>query len=328
MHSANLMAFVLLAASAAHSSLAIRSPDAVKESAKASVAANSCFRASDDGQALVESSCDLVAIEDAARHGQLYAENQLGLISALIVRPGTDIRQARSWFEKAARRGYAPAEVNLAVLYINGWGGTQSYGAALNLLLAAAKQGHSGAFANLGILYMNGWGVHRDYAEALKYLELAANAGDSGAQSNLGYLYDRGLGVRQDYSTAAHWYRLAAENGNALGQNNLADLYLRGQGVGQSYQQAFYWFEKAAQQGNTGARIKLGFLLMNGLGAAKDLSAAYCWILAASEAGDHRGDGYLAALRASLGQQPSAQAAERARSLRNTQLALRTNLVP
>jgi hypothetical protein len=118
-----------------------------------------------------------------------------------------------------------PAQVNLAVTYMNGWGGSQNYGAALNWLNAAAKQGHPSAYANLGILYMNGWGVRRDYAEAFKDLEIAANAGDAGAQSNLGYLYDGGLGVVQDYSAAARWYHLAAENGNALGQNNLADLY-------------------------------------------------------------------------------------------------------
>ena len=32
-------------------------------------------------------------------------------------------RQARHWFEKAARRGYAPAQVNLAVIYIGRRGG-------------------------------------------------------------------------------------------------------------------------------------------------------------------------------------------------------------
>src|SRR5207245_2377488 len=82
--------------------------------------------------------------------------------------------QARSWFEKAARHGYAPAQVNLAVTYINGWGVSQNYGAALNWLNAAAKQGHPSAYANLGILYMNGWGVRRDYAEAFKDLERPA----------------------------------------------------------------------------------------------------------------------------------------------------------
>ena len=282
---------------------------------KESADSNSCFRAAENGRSLIEAPCDISALEASAHKGQVYAQNQLGLVSALVRGKETGIRQARYWFEKAARRDYAPAQVNLAVLYLNGWGTAQNYGAALYWLTAAAKQGALSAYADLGVLYMNGLGVRRDYAEARKYFELAAKAGDSGAQSYLGYLYDRGLGVVQDYDLASHWYRLSAENGYALGQYNLAVMFHRGQGVRQSYQEAFHWFEKAAQQGHTAARIDLGFLLMNGLGTAKDPVAAYAWILSASKAGDHRGDDYLAALRATLDQQKLAQATQQAQSL-------------
>jgi len=285
---------------------------------KDTAAFNACFRTAENGRSLIEAPCDISALKASAHEGQVYAQNQLGLVSALDLGKGNDIRQARHWFEKAARRGYAPAQVNLAVIYINGWGTAQNFGAALNWLTAAAKQGALRAYADLGVLYMNGWGVRRDYAEARKYLELAAKAGDPGAQSNLGHLYDGGLGVAQDYTLAAHWYNLAAENGYALGQHNLAVMFSRGQGVRQSYQEAFHWFEKAAQQGHTGARIDLGFLLMNGLGTAKDPVAAYAWILAASKAGDHRGDYYLAALSATLDQQELAQATQQAQSFNGT----------
>ena len=268
----------------------------------------SCFEAEARDKSLREVSCNIASVKLAAGSGEVYAQNQLGLVSALRVSDGGDVREARSWFEKAARRGYAPAQVNLAVTYINGWGTRQNYGAALNWLNAAAKQGHPRAYANLGILYMNGWGVRRDYAEAFRNLQRAADAGDAGGQANLGYLYDGGLGVVKDYSAAAGLYRLSAEQGNALGQNNLADLYLRGLGVRQSYSDAFFWFEKSAQQGYTAAQIKLGFLLMNGLGCAKDPASAYSWVLRASKAGDHRGDAYLQTLESQLDQKQLAQA--------------------
>ena len=271
-------------------------------------ASTSCFEADARDKSLHEVPCNIAAVKLAAGSGEVYAQNQLGLVSALRIPNARDIREARSWFEKAARSGYGPAQVNLAVTYINGWGGPQNYGAALNWLNVAAKQKHPRAYANLGILYMNGWGVRRDYAEAFKYLQLAADAGDAGAQANLGYLYDGGLGIVQNYSTAARWYRLSAEQGNALGQNNLADLYLRGLGVPQRYSDAVRWFEQSAEQGYTAAQIKLGFLLMNGMGAAKDPAAAYSWILAASKAGDHRGDEYLEALTRQLGQKQLAEA--------------------
>src|SRR6266403_3448789 len=113
------------------------------------VNSNACFFATDKGKSLVQGSCDVRALQVAAKDGQVYAQNQLGLVSALVVAQGTDIRQARRWFEKAARHGYAPAQFNLAVPYMNGWGISQNYGAALNWLNAAAKQDHPSAYANL-----------------------------------------------------------------------------------------------------------------------------------------------------------------------------------
>src|SRR5262249_22888716 len=147
----------------------------------------SCFEADARDKSLHEVGCNIATVRLAANSGAVYAQNQLGLISALRVTNG-DIREARAWFEKAARRGYAPAQVNLAVLYLNGWGTPQNYGAALNWLNTAAKQGHPRAYANLGVLYMDGWGVRRDYAEAFHYLQLAPDPAASRPQANLGYL--------------------------------------------------------------------------------------------------------------------------------------------
>jgi TPR repeat protein len=170
--------------------IALCLPAALSASAGVALADNSpkaapgsCFSADGRDKSLREVPCDLSTLQVAARSGEVYAQNQLGLVSALKIENGRDIPDARAWFEKAARRGYAPAQVNLAITYLNGWGTPQNYGAALNWLTAAAKQNHPRAFANLGILYMNGWGVRRDYAEALKYLQLAANSGDAGAKA-------------------------------------------------------------------------------------------------------------------------------------------------
>src|SRR5260370_35659 len=112
---------------------------------------SACFFAADRGKTLTQAPCDVRALQVSAKQGQVHAQNQLGLVSALVTGQGTDIGQARSWFEKAARRGYAPAQVNLAVTYINGWGTQQNYGAALNWLNAAAKQSPPSAYPPLDI---------------------------------------------------------------------------------------------------------------------------------------------------------------------------------
>src|SRR5262249_27786359 len=61
--------------------------------------------------------------------GSAYAENKQG-IAAITSAPG-DLKKAERWFEKAAHRGYAPAQVNLAMMYLQGWGVARNDGAAL-----------------------------------------------------------------------------------------------------------------------------------------------------------------------------------------------------
>ena len=260
-------------------------------------------------------SCDQQAIAELAHVGHAYAQNQMGIESALVLSSNRTIQDARRWFETAAEQGYTPAQVNLAVLYINGWGTPQNYGAALYWLQVAAKKGDPRAHTNLGILYLKGWGVRQDYAEALRNFRFAGERGETGAMVNLGFMADGGLGTAKDHSTAAEWYRKAAERGDSLGENDLADLYLRGEGVQQDDAEAFAWFQKAAAQGHTGARIKLGFLYMTGRGVPKDLESAYAWILSASLAGDQRGRKYLDQLGRLLSPEQLAKAKEQAEAL-------------
>jgi TPR repeat protein len=267
---------------------------------------------------LAGTACDHHAVEELAKSGHAFAENQLGIESALVLSPEKTIRDARKWFEKAAGRGYAPAQVNLGVLYINGWGVEKNYGTALYWLKTAADQGNARAHTNLGILYMNGWGVRQDYAESLKHFQFAAEHGEAGAMVDLGILSDRGLGMPQDKAVALHWYQLAAEQGDALGQNNLADMYLRGEGVEQNFALAQVWFEKAAEQGNTGARIKLGYLYASGRAGHMYAEKAYALILAAKLAGDARGEEYLAPLEKQLSGEQRAEAKEKAHALLST----------
>ncbi len=274
--------------------------------------------------------CDTATVLRFAQEGQVYEQNQLGIASILALGPDYNVRDAVRWFEKAALNGYAPAQVNLAVIYANGWGTSQNYGAALRWLKAASDQHYARADYNLGILYMQGTGVRRDYTEALHYFQRAAEAGDSSAQTNLGYLYDQGLGVAPNSSTAISWYKKAAESGNILGEYNLADTYLRGEGVAQNYAEALRWFQKSAEQGHTGARIKLAYMYAQGRGTKPDLEYAYSLLTAASDAGDKRGDELLSSLEHSLSSAQLTAAKARARSLEaaHTSFTDTRNLAP
>jgi TPR repeat protein len=240
--------------------------------------------------------CDLSMVRSRAKDGHLFEQNQMGIRSILAIAPDYDGKEALQWFQRAALRGYAPAQVNLAVMYINGWGTPVNYGAGLHWLQTAAHQHFARAYYNLGILYLGGKGVRQDNAEAFQWFEKGAQAGDSSAQTNLGYMYDLGLGCARNVKTAAEWYGKGAKAENPLAENNLADLYLKGEGVPQDDSLAFTWFQKAAAQGNSGARIKLGYMYANGRGTIKNLQTAYVWVKAAEIAGDSRANELLHAL--------------------------------
>lgn len=262
--------------------------------------------------------CDDATVLRFAREGQVYEQNQLGIASVLALRPGASSRDALKWFEKAALRGYAPAQVNLAVMYANGWGTPRNYGAALEWLKAASEQHYARADYNLGILYMQGTGVRRDYVEALRWFQMGAEAGDSSAETNLGYLYDQGLGVGRNATTATYWYTKAAKAGNPLGEYNLADMYLRGAGVNQSDWQALHWFQKASEQGHTGAQIKLAYMYSQGRGLKADPEYAYALVTAAALAGDDRGRELLSSLEGVLSPQQISTAKARAATLQSS----------
>ena len=78
-----------------------------------------------------------------------------------------------------------------------------------------ADQGHAGAQLNLGVMYYNGYGVPEDDAEAAGWFRLAADQGLADAQNNLGVMYASGEGVVEDDAEAVRWYRLAADQGHA-----------------------------------------------------------------------------------------------------------------
>jgi TPR repeat protein len=242
-------------------------------------------------------------------------ENEKGIVTAVTAATLQTLREAHRWFEQGARKGYAPAQVNLAVLSLAGWGTTPNAGAALYWLREAARQGFALAYFDLGILYFNGCGVVQDIHEAFNFFEQGARAGDAAAQLNLGFFYDQGLGVAQDHAQAASWYQKAAESDLAEAQYNLGDLYLRGEGVRRDEKTAFAWFQKAASQGHTGARIMLGAMYAEGRGTPINVESAYAWISAAAMQGDARAESLLVWLAPQLTSAQLAESKVRAKSL-------------
>jgi len=92
-----------------------------------------------------------------------------------------DDREAADWYRKAAERGHAAAQFNLAVRYGQGRGIDASDGLAAWWYRQAADQGHAPAQFNLGVRYAHGDGVAQDLVEAYWWVHLAV-ARTSGTQ--------------------------------------------------------------------------------------------------------------------------------------------------
>ena len=182
-------------------------------------------------------------------------------------------------------RGDIEAEVAIGNLYESGQSVLPFDPAmAVEWYRRAADKGHVGAQINLAMMYLDGFGVPRDAAQAVAWYRKAAERGDALAQFSLGSIYETGVDrIARDEAIAAEWFRKAADQGLVSAEYKLGELYRQGRGVRKDRDQALAWLRKAADQGEADAQIELGILLSPGPGATEDIVEAHTWLnLAAS----------------------------------------------
>jgi len=100
--------------------------------------------------------------------GVMYRYDYLGV---------PNLEKALRFFNLSAREGYLPAQVNLAVMHLDGEGVAKDPQEALRLFQCAANQGHVEAQYNSGVMH---WEAE-NFPEAFKYLSLAAGQGYAAA---------------------------------------------------------------------------------------------------------------------------------------------------
>ncbi len=122
--------------------------------------------------------------------------------------------EAARWFDRAAKKGLAPAQFRLGALYEKGVGVKKDLAAARDLYRAAADKGHGKAMHNLAVLYSEGINGAADYRSAAEWFHRAAERGVADSQFNLAVLYARGVGVEQNFEEAYKWFSLAAQEGD------------------------------------------------------------------------------------------------------------------
>lgn len=167
------------------------------------------------------------ALVQRAKSGDLAAQDELGLAYSSL----QQYRRSVHWWRRAAEQGYAPAQVNLALMRLIGVGTSKNPWDARRWYLAAAQQGSAHGQHTLASLFRIGEGGERNAEEAVFWYRRAAAQGLDVSMTLLGEMYAAGEGVAQDRQQALSWWRKAAAMGESGGLAHLADAYARGDGV-------------------------------------------------------------------------------------------------
>ena len=121
-----------------------------------------------------------------------------------------DMTTSVLWYLKAAEAGLAPAQYRLGSIYEKGLGVPKDLTAAQRWYGRAAEAGN----VNLAVLYAEGAGGTPDLEKASALFRQAAERGVRDSQFNLAILHARGLGVPQDLVEAYKWFGIAASSGD------------------------------------------------------------------------------------------------------------------
>lgn len=193
---------------------------------------------------------------------------------------GTKSPQSFNQVRKAAEKGDAKAQFELAEMYFQGEGVAQDSDEGIRWCRKAADHGNAQALMYLA------HGV--DPAEAARLHRKAADLGDAEAQFILGEDYYGGRGVPRDKEAAIQWYQQAAERGHLQAQLYLATMYSSGEASASkpNYGVAAYWFRMAADQGDANAQGNLGIMYRNGDGVIQDYAEAVRLCSAAADKGE------------------------------------------
>lgn len=124
-------------------------------------------------------------------------------------------------FKQLADQGYAPAELKVVEMLLDGKGIRRNETLAVERLKKAAEKGSAEIQTRLGKFYYSGElnSLPKDYHQAKGLFEKAAEQKNASAQYHLGLMYRDGLGTRQNKQTAKEWFGKACDNGSQEGCN-------------------------------------------------------------------------------------------------------------
>ena len=135
-----------------------------------------------------------------------------------------DMDGAVKLYEEASAKGYAPAQNQLAKLYLEIQDIPKDADKAVELFRESAEQEFAPAQFELGRLFLEGQGVSKDVQQAVALFRQAAEKGLAPAQDALGTAYLQGDGIERDLEKAYQWLYLASKQKHSAAQQSLKNL--------------------------------------------------------------------------------------------------------
>jgi len=123
-----------------------------------------------------------------------------------------------------ARHGDLAAVFNIGLMLRDGRGIPQDQPRALSFFRQCAERNHLGCEVNLADMYYMGKGTQQDLRRAASWLMVAARRGHYPSMYKLGGMFERGEGVMPNLDAARVLYLGAYEGGYQLAGNRLSEL--------------------------------------------------------------------------------------------------------
>lgn len=185
-----------------------------------------------------------------------------------------NLEMAVTWYEQAAREGYAPAQNNLGGCFEQGIGVPEDPLAAVEWFTRASAGGEPNATCRLALCYENGRGVTQNLERAFHLYEDAARHKHPVALYRLGLYYDRGITVNPQVAYAAHLFERAAIAGVGDAAYALALCCREGRGRRRNDRESLEWLREAERLGSVQGAYELGMTRFEGRATVQNRQAA------------------------------------------------------
>jgi TPR repeat protein len=222
---------------------------------------------------------------------------------------------AAEWYGKAAEAGMPEAQLQYALIMLDGKHAKPDIPRVRELLKSAADAGNRQAQFNYAQFLFDRERSDDAQKLAVDYYEKAAKAGLADAQYAMSQAYAAGTGGRKaDDVEARRWMALAAAQNYDTAQVDLGTWLVEGRGGKRDMKAGFGWIRTAAVGGNVAAQNRLAKLYVEGLGVDPDIIEGTAWYIVAKREG--LADVYMDDVIEGLTPEQQKQAIERANRLR------------